>query len=106
MSSKTAKLEFPIFSGGNLTEWGDRVDQLFKFQAMVEAQKVLLASFHLEGETNQWWRWLNSIFHEEMREVTWVVFEEELWARFGPMDDEDFDEALSHIRKIGSLREY
>jgi len=34
------------------------------------------------------------------------VFEEELCAQFGPTDDEDFDEALSHIRQVGSLREY
>jgi hypothetical protein len=49
---------------------------------------------------------LNRTFHEEKREVTWAVFEEELCARFGPTDDEDFDEALSHIRQVGSLREY
>ena len=38
--------------------------------------------------------------------MTWAVFEEELWARFGPTNGEDFDEALSHIRQVGSLREY
>ena len=62
----------------------------------------MLAFFHIEGEANQWWRWLNHTFHEERREVTWAVFAEELWARFGPMDDKDFDEALSHIRQVGS----
>jgi hypothetical protein len=36
----------------------------------------------------------------------WAVFEEELWARFGPTDGEDFDEALSHIQQVGSLRQY
>ena len=38
--------------------------------------------------------------------VTWELFEEELWARFGPTECEDFDEALSKVRQIGSLREY
>ena len=66
----------------------------------------MLASFHIEGEANQWWRWLNRTFREERREVTWAVFEEELWARFGPMDGKDFDETLSHIREVGSPREY
>ena len=106
VSSKTAKLEFPRFEGGDPTEWFARVDQFFEFQATAETQKVRLASFHLEGEANQWWRWMSRTFREENRAVTWAVFEEELWARFGPTDGEDFDEALSHIRQDKSLREY
>ena len=38
--------------------------------------------------------------------VTWELFKEKLLARFGPVDCEDFDEALSKIRQIGSLRDY
>ena len=38
--------------------------------------------------------------------MTWESFEEELWALFGPTECEDFDEALSKVRKIGSLRDY
>nr|TKR91578.1 hypothetical protein D5086_0000222020 [Populus alba] len=38
--------------------------------------------------------------------MTWEAFEEELWARFGPTDGEDFDEALSRIKQVGSLRDY
>ncbi|KAK6940972.1 Retrotransposon gag domain [Dillenia turbinata] len=34
------------------------------------------------------------------------LFEEELWARFGSTNCEDFDEALSKIKQIGSLRDY
>ncbi|KAA8531390.1 hypothetical protein F0562_006114 [Nyssa sinensis] len=33
-------------------------------------------------------------------------FEDELWARFGPLECDDFDEALSIIRQTGSLRDY
>jgi len=65
-----------------------------------------LASFHLEGEANQWWQWLHRAYKEEGRTVTWEIFEEELWARFGPTECEDFDEALSKIRQVGSLRDY
>ena len=101
LSSKTAKPEFPRFASGD-----PMIDQFFEFQAMIEAQKVMLASFHLEGEANQWWRWMSYTFREENRSMTWAVFEEELWARFRPMDGEDFDEALSHTRQEKSLREY
>ena len=54
-SSKLAKLEFPIYSGNDPTEWFNRVDQFFEYQGTVETQKVSLASFHLQGEANQWW---------------------------------------------------
>ncbi|KAH9650428.1 hypothetical protein KPL70_026388 [Citrus sinensis] len=71
-----------------------------------EDQKVVLASFHLEGEANQWWQWLRRSYQEEGRVVTWEIFMEELWARFGPTDCEDFDEALSRVEQTDSLREY
>ena len=106
VSFKTARLEFPRFSGDDPTEWFNRVNQFFEFQNTPEAQKVSLASYHLEGEANQWWQWLRKTFHDEGRIVAWTDFEDELWARFGPSECEDFDEELSRIRQQGSLREY
>jgi hypothetical protein len=50
------------------------VDQFFEFQGTIEAQKVSLASFHLQGEANQWWKWLRRSFREEDREVTGAFF--------------------------------
>ncbi|KAK0588855.1 hypothetical protein LWI29_006264 [Acer saccharum] len=105
-SSKMAKLEFPKFSSDDPIEWFNRVDQFFEFQGTIETKKVSLASFHLEGEANQWWQWLRRAYKEEDRTVTWSIFVEELWARFGPTDCEDFDEALSRVRQMGSLRDY
>jgi len=55
-SSKLASLEFPRFSGDDLTKWFTRVDQFFEFQGNTTTQKVSLASFHLQGEANQWWQ--------------------------------------------------
>ena len=106
VSSKTAKLEFPRFSRDDPTEWFNRVNQFFEFQNTSEAQKVSLASYHLEGEANQWWQWIHRTFQEEGRVLSWTNFEDELWARFGPLECEDFDEALSRIRQVGSLRDY
>ncbi|RVW38210.1 hypothetical protein CK203_090939 [Vitis vinifera] len=67
-SSKFAKLEFPKYSGDDPTEWFTRVDQFFEYQGTLETQKVSLASFHLEGEANQWWQWLRKAYHEERKE--------------------------------------
>ncbi|KAJ0048230.1 hypothetical protein Pint_16355 [Pistacia integerrima] len=71
-----------------------------------QAQKVSLTSYHLEGEANQWWQWIRRTFQEEGRALSWANFEDELWARFGPLECEDFDEALSRIWQDGSLHDY
>lgn len=52
--SKLAKLEFPWFSRRDPTEWFAKVDQVFEYNNSMESQKIPLASFHLEGEANQW----------------------------------------------------
>ncbi|KAH9783665.1 hypothetical protein KPL71_009410 [Citrus sinensis] len=104
--SRAAKLEFLHYSGDDPTEWFNQVTQFFYYQETLDDQRVVLASFHLEGEANQWWQWLRRAYQEEGRLVTWETFEEELWARFGPTESEDFDEALSRVKQTGSLREY
>ncbi|XP_040996109.1 uncharacterized protein LOC121242288 [Juglans microcarpa x Juglans regia] len=106
VSSKSAKLEFPRFSGEDPTEWFNRVEQFFEYQGTAENQKVFMAAYHLEGEANQWWQWLRRTLQEDGRAIPWEQFEEELWARFGPSGCEDFDEALSRIRQLGTLRDY
>lgn len=105
-SSKLASLEFPYFSRDNPAEWFTRVDQFFEFQSTTESQKVSLASFHLQGEANQWWQWLRRSYKKEGREVTQSTFQEELWARSSPTKCEDFDETLSKVKQEGSLCEY
>ncbi|RVW63788.1 Transposon Tf2-2 polyprotein [Vitis vinifera] len=106
VSSKSAKLEFPRFSGDDPTEWFNRVEQFFDYQSTTENQKVPMAAYHLEGEANQWWQWLHRTLKEEGHVISWEKFEEELWARFGPSGCEDFDEALSRIKQLGTLRDY
>ncbi|GJW40191.1 hypothetical protein Tco_0066036 [Tanacetum coccineum] len=93
--SKLTKLEFLTYRGDeNPTEWFTKVDQFFENQGTPVTQKVSLASYHLQGEENIWWRWLCKAYQEKLKEVTWDIFFEELWSRFGPTDYEDFDEAL------------
>ncbi len=46
------------------------------------------------------------MYYEGSLLVTWEAFEKELHARFGPIDYEDFEEALSPIWQNGTLRGY
>ena len=64
-SSNMAKLEFPRYTGDDPTKWFAKVSQFFEYQGTTEAQKIALASFHLEGEANQWWQWLRQAYQEE-----------------------------------------
>ncbi|KAL6322878.1 hypothetical protein AAG906_020921 [Vitis piasezkii] len=91
VSSKSAKLEFPRFwrrSNGNR-----------------ENQKVPMVAYHLEGGQP-----MVVVASEDVtgrRTCDFVgKFEEELWAHFGPSGCEDFDEALSRIKQLGTLRDY
>ncbi|KAL8115464.1 hypothetical protein AgCh_022091 [Apium graveolens] len=77
--SKTARLEFPKFSGDDPDERLTKAEQFFEYQGTTPTHKVALASFHMQ---------------------------EELGARFGPPECEDFDEALTRVKQTGSLREY
>lgn len=98
--SRATKLECPRYSGNDPTEWYNKITEFFEYQEAIDEHKVFLASFHLEGEANQWWQWLQRAYHEKKRTVTWEIFVEKLWARFarfGPIECEDYDEALSRL---------
>ncbi|XP_058111277.1 uncharacterized protein LOC131254302 [Magnolia sinica] len=58
-------------------------------------------------DPTEWFNRVNQFFEfQNTPDDKKADFEDELWARFGPSDCEDFDEALSRIRQTGSLREY
>ncbi|KAF2310230.1 hypothetical protein GH714_007321 [Hevea brasiliensis] len=65
-ASKLAKIEFPKFSGDDPTEWMAKVEQFFDYQKTIPTEKVYLASYHLQGEANQWWRWMQRTEFERL----------------------------------------
>jgi hypothetical protein len=44
--------------------------------------------------------------HVDNAAVTWIIFEKELLARFGPTKFEDYDESLSRVQQRGTLKDY
>jgi hypothetical protein len=91
------KMDFPQFFGEETIILLDHVAQYFDLQKTPKEQKVTLATFYLEGEANQWWQWMKKIYVQDAKPFIWANFEQDLLARFGPTDCENFDEALSHI---------
>jgi hypothetical protein len=52
-----AGLDFPRFNGEDPTGWIYIAEQFFHYQGTTAIEKVLLASFHLQGEALQWYQW-------------------------------------------------
>jgi hypothetical protein len=46
------------------------------------------------------------MYREEQVAISWEVFERELLVCFGPIQVEDYDEALTKIQQAGTLRDY
>lgn len=100
------KLDFPRFQGGDPTEWVSKVNQYFDYQEIPLEQLVSFTSFHLDGVANRWWQATAKALCNDHIPITWEVFERELWVRFGPLEGENFHEALMQIRQTGSLNDY
>lgn len=103
---RNVKLEFPRFSGGDPTEWMSKATQYFTYHEMPRHERVIFASYHFTEEANQWWQAKSKAIGLPVHQIPWERFEVELWTRFGPIDGEDFDEALCHIQQKGSLLEF
>ena len=58
--------------------------QLFEYKKTEDNKKVTLVAFYQEEEANQWWQLLKKGYHVDNVAVTWIIFEKELLAWFGP----------------------
>ena len=96
------KLDFPRFNGTDPTGWIYRAEQYFSLHNNFDVHQVPLASFHLEQEALQWYRWYIKA-HEEPK---WPDFCQLLLQRFGPSAFDDFTGALTKLRQIGTMKEY
>nr|XP_028964667.1 uncharacterized protein LOC108169704 [Malus domestica] len=97
------KLEFPRFSDGDdPLAWVYRAEHYFDYFSVDDAQKVRMASFHMDNEALQWFQWRNCIKNH----LTWADFVHVFCKEFGPSEFEDFTEALVQLKQLGSLKEY
>lgn len=60
--SCTLRLEFPRYDGGEPSSWLYRAEQFFDYHQTPPPQQVQIASFHLQGEALQWFRWISTTF--------------------------------------------
>lgn len=96
------KVKFPHWEGNDPIGWISRATFFFPFYGSSYNSKVELAYVNLEGETIQWYDWLEAC-HEPL---TWQEFKEELLTRFGPSECENGDAELAKIRQTTTILEY
>ncbi|XP_070681796.1 uncharacterized protein [Malus domestica] len=96
-------LEFPRFSNGDdHLAWVYRAKHYFEYFSVDDAQKVRMASFHMDNEALQWFQGRNCIKNHP----TWKDFVYVFCKEFGPSEFEDFTEALVQLKQSGSLKKY
>ena len=64
---------------------------------------MTVAAYYMEGKAHHWWQWLCRIHQQKNRVITWRIFEDERWSRFGPPAGVDFNEALKNSIKQDPL---
>ncbi|KAL6348238.1 hypothetical protein AAG906_005529 [Vitis piasezkii] len=75
----------------------EKLGGFFEFQEIAADQKVRLASFHLEGEANQWWQWFRKAFDEGQGSISWEAFEDETSGNIARLSTE-FEQLGNRVR--------
>ena len=91
--TRTTRIDFPKFKGGDPVEWLYHAEQFFAFQHTEDDAKVLLASFHLEGSALHWYKSAST----NGRLEHWDEFSAAISRRFGAEGYEDFDALLTKL---------
>ena len=100
--SRPVKLEFPRFSGEDPASWVCKANQYFKYYSTPIAEKLMLASFHLEGEALIWFQ----DSEEVGLFVDWESLIQALHIRFGATAYDDPMETLTRLRQTASVSLY
>ena len=88
------RLEFPHFSRVDLVSWIYKSNQFFAYYNILEHQKVLMASYHMEGEALIWFQDVENfgLFTD------WEAFVKAMYARFGATSYDDPMESLIRLK--------
>ncbi|KAK2983097.1 hypothetical protein RJ640_009836 [Escallonia rubra] len=99
------KMDFPRFNGEeDPTGWSCRASQFFYYHQTSEEERVPMASWNLEGDAQLWYQLLKEEHGEQC--ITWQIFIDELFERFGPTRYQDCVGELTKLQQTGTVKEY
>ncbi|XP_075478825.1 uncharacterized protein LOC142519678 [Primulina tabacum] len=99
---RSMRLEVPHISGINPSAWISRIQRYFDFYNTPDSQRLVIASFHLDGDALDWYDWM----HRNQLLDNWSAFLVAVEKRFGPSEFEDSLCKLCKLVQSGSLSEY
>ena len=100
--SRLVRLEFPRFSGEDPASWVYKANQYFKYYNTPVTEKLMLASFHMEGKALIWFQDSEKVGLF----VDWELLIQALHIRFGATTYDDPMETLTRLRQTTSVSLY
>ena len=100
--AKSVRLDFPRFKGDEPASWVYKANQYFRFYQTSLNERLLMASFHMDGDALVWFQDSdeNGVF------ATWEGFLEALLTRFGSTAYKDPMESLTRLRQTTNVVVY
>ncbi|KAH0727854.1 hypothetical protein KY290_003572 [Solanum tuberosum] len=90
------------FRGENLEIWIVQAEHYFDFYSIEEDQKLTVASFYLDGEVLDWYRWLFRNNHL----IDWPHFAAKVRIRFKPKELESARGRFTNLGQVTYVNEY
>nr|XP_009797113.1 PREDICTED: uncharacterized protein LOC104243599 [Nicotiana sylvestris] len=98
---KPASVEFGQFCGENPEAWLFQAERYFAHYEIADDEKLTIASFYLDGDALEWYRWL--YWNKQL--AGWEHFAEKVRIRFLPKGLESAEGRLAKLRQITTVSE-
>ncbi|KAH0653300.1 hypothetical protein KY289_030978 [Solanum tuberosum] len=99
---KPASVELGRFGGENAEAWLFQAERYFDFYGIAAAHRLTLASFYLDGEALDWYRWL----FRNKQLVGWDHFVEKVKIRFQPKGLESVEGRLAKLHQMTTVSKF
>jgi hypothetical protein len=96
------RFDFPRFDGEDPNNWIYKANQYFSFNNTNPLQRILIASYHMEGDALTWFQ----DFEESRGMTSWEAFTHALRTRFGPTAYDDPMESLTRLKQTSTVTAY
>ncbi|XP_019240631.1 PREDICTED: uncharacterized protein LOC109220626 [Nicotiana attenuata] len=98
---KPTSVEFGRFCGENPEAWLFQAERYFAHYGIADDEKLTIASFYLDGDALEWYRWL----YRNKQLAGWEHFAEKVRIRFLPKGLESAEGRLAKLRQITTVPE-
>nr|GMD72711.1 Transposon Ty3-G Gag-Pol polyprotein [Ipomoea batatas] len=96
------RLELPKFNGIDPYGWLFKINEYYEFYGISDIYRVQIASFAMEDDASEWYRWLKT----NQLLGTWEDFMDKIKLRFGPSQLVDYQGQLSKLTQTSTVADY